>query len=180
MPCAAQETGILSGRVLTTDDEPAFDATVRILELAITVEVDEEGRFEAGDLPAGTFYLDVESVRYGQAVQAVEILPDETTEVLLVVDLQVHSERIVVSTTADPRHASQLFQPVGVLTGDDLVEQLEMSLGDTLAKQAGVSSSYFGPGAGRPIIRGLSGDRVRFSRTAWAAETLRIPAPITR
>jgi iron complex outermembrane receptor protein len=36
-----------------------------------------------------------------------------------------------------------------------------MSLGDTLAKQAGVSSSFFGPGAGRPIIRGLGGDRVR-------------------
>ena len=35
------------------------------------------------------------------------------------------------------------------------------SLGETLAGQLGVSSSYFAAGASRPIIRGLAGARVR-------------------
>ena len=164
-PAATQPTdhatGHIEGRALTTGGKPATDATVTLLELGMTEAVDEEGRFSFESLPPGIFYLDVESPRHGRAVEAVEVREGEPTEVVLVVDLAVHSEQIVVSTTADPRHASQLFQPVGVLSGEELVEKLEMSIGDTLAGQPGVSSSYFGPGAGRPIIRGLGGDRVR-------------------
>lgn len=169
-PLASQETGTttgalmtgaLRGRIVSTSGEPAFDADLRILELDRRVQVDAEGRLLVTELPAGVYYLDVSSPRFGQAIEIVEIAAGETTEIDIVVDVRVHSEQIVVSTTGDPRHASELYQPVSVLSGDDLVEQLEMSLGDTLANQAGVASSYFGPGAGRPIIRGLSGDRVR-------------------
>jgi iron complex outermembrane recepter protein len=48
-----------------------------------------------------------------------------------------------------------------VLTGQNLTLALEPSLGQTLSRMPGVSSSYFGPAASRPIIRGLDGDRVR-------------------
>jgi len=34
-------------------------------------------------------------------------------------------------------------------------------LGETLQAELGIQSSYFGPGAGRPIIRGLGGERLR-------------------
>jgi iron complex outermembrane receptor protein len=158
---AGTPTGGLAGRVVSGTGTAAFDAAVRILELDRLVAVDREGRFSVGGLEPGVYYLDVSSPRYGQAIEVVEVVAGRSVEVEIVVDVQVHTDEIVVTTSGDPRHASQLYQPVGVLSGDDLVEQLEMSLGDTLAKQAGVSSSYFGPGAGRPIIRGLSGDRVR-------------------
>ena len=51
--------------------------------------------------------------------------------------------------------------PVSELSGVDLDLKARGSLGDTLALEPGVSSSSFAPGAGRPVIRGLSGDRVR-------------------
>ena len=35
------------------------------------------------------------------------------------------------------------------------------TLGETLDGTPGVSSTYFGPNASRPIIRGLDGDRIR-------------------
>jgi len=60
--------------------------------------------------------------------------------------------------------ARPLFQQVqsaSVLSGQNLTLALEPSLGQTLARMPGVSSSYFGPAASRPIIRGLDGDRVR-------------------
>ncbi|MDP1007161.1 TonB-dependent receptor plug domain-containing protein, partial [Klebsiella pneumoniae] len=50
--------------------------------------------------------------------------------------------------------SEQLASPTTVLEGDDLTLQQKGSLGETLNKQPGVSSSYFGPGASRPIIRG--------------------------
>ena len=54
-----------------------------------------------------------------------------------------------------------MAQPVSVLRGDDLRRKREASLGDTLSRELGVASSSFGPGAGRPIIRGLDGPRIR-------------------
>ena len=53
------------------------------------------------------------------------------------------------------------MRPASVLAGDELLAALEPTLGETLAGEAGVHSTYFGPGASRPIIRGLGGDRIR-------------------
>lgn len=52
-------------------------------------------------------------------------------------------------------------QPVHILTGEELDDRKEATLGETLQAELGIQSSYFGPGAGRPIIRGLGGSRVR-------------------
>src|SRR6476660_8498595 len=65
-----------------------------------------------------------------------------------------------VVVTANPfenRSELDMAQPVSVLKGDDLRRKREASLGDTLSRELGVTSSSFGPGAGRPIIRGLDG-----------------------
>ena len=50
---------------------------------------------------------------------------------------------------------------VSVLQGDELQRQLRSTIGETLARQPGVSSSFFGPNASRPILRGLDAERVR-------------------
>ncbi len=48
-----------------------------------------------------------------------------------------------------------------LLTEEDLQLKLESSLGDTLLWEPGVTSSSYGPGSSRPVIRGFSGYRVR-------------------
>ena len=70
----------------------------------------------------------------------------------------------VVTITADPfgdRTELDMEQPATVLKGDRLRNKREPSLGDTLTGELGVASSSFGPGAGRPIIRGLDGPRIQ-------------------
>jgi iron complex outermembrane receptor protein len=68
-----------------------------------------------------------------------------------------------ILTTARPFGQSDFdaVQGTAVLTGEDLFRRVEGTLGDTLDALPGVSSSYFGPGASRPVIRGLGGGRVR-------------------
>ena len=51
--------------------------------------------------------------------------------------------------------------PISVLAGDELERRRGASLGDTLSRLPGVSSTYFGPNANRPTIRGQDGERVR-------------------
>jgi iron complex outermembrane receptor protein len=70
------------------------------------------------------------------------------------------NEIVVESIGVGPTLSDQA-QPVTVLSGEDLDMKATSSLGDTLAAEPGISSSSFGPGAGRPVIRGLGGDRIR-------------------
>ena len=54
-------------------------------------------------------------------------------------------------------------RPVEVIAGEALDDTKEATLGETLQSELGVHSTYFGPGAGRPVIRGLGGNRVRIT-----------------
>ncbi len=70
-------------------------------------------------------------------------------------------ERLTVTASPLARSVLELAQPAAVLRGDALRRAQAATIGDTLGGEIGVSSSYFGPGAGRPIIRGLDGPRIR-------------------
>ena len=59
---------------------------------------------------------------------------------------------------------SDLFDlavPAGSLEGQQLRLKMKSTLGETLSGEPGLSSTYFGPNASRPIIRGLDSERVR-------------------
>jgi iron complex outermembrane receptor protein len=68
-----------------------------------------------------------------------------------------------VVVTANPlgSELNDMVAPVSALSGDALSLRQNSTLGETLDKLPGVSSSYFGPNASRPIIRGLDGDRIK-------------------
>jgi len=70
-----------------------------------------------------------------------------------------HHDDIVV--TGVRRRAGDALAGLSVLDSEELAKELRPSLGETLARQPGVSASSFGPTASRPILRGLSGDRIR-------------------
>ncbi len=69
-------------------------------------------------------------------------------------------DEIVVTA---PLEGSQIesLQGAVVLRREDLLETLSSGLGETLERTPGVSSTFYGAGASRPIIRGLGEDRVR-------------------
>jgi iron complex outermembrane recepter protein len=70
-----------------------------------------------------------------------------------------HDDEILV--TGIRRRAGDVLGGVSVLDGAELAQELRTSIGETLARQPGVTASSFGPTASRPILRGLSGDRIR-------------------
>ena len=69
-------------------------------------------------------------------------------------------DTIVITAPGPERSADELIGNATVLTREDIVSLLEPSLGDTLAREPGVASTYFGPAASRPVVRGLGSERV--------------------
>jgi iron complex outermembrane receptor protein len=76
--------------------------------------------------------------------------------------LAQHAEEAEIIVTA-PVEGSRIesLQGAALLDRDDIVESLSNGIGDTLDRQPGVATTFFGAGASRPIIRGLGEDRVR-------------------
>ena len=66
-----------------------------------------------------------------------------------------------VIVTGNPLRSTAISAPSSVLSGSALVLRRGSTLGETLDGLPGLSSSYFGPNANRPMIRGQDGDRIR-------------------
>ncbi len=77
------------------------------------------------------------------------------------VDDKTLSEIVVTATPFNTNEGTQILAPAKILSGDELHNKLANSLGDMLSHELGVSSSAFGAGASRPIIRGMEGSRVK-------------------
>jgi iron complex outermembrane receptor protein len=158
---ASVPAGLISGRVVSATGQPVVDAQVDLVELGRRARVDASGSFRFEQVPAGTYLLQAHSPRYGSSVMRVALTASQGAALEMRLDVAQHSETVVVSATAEAATLSELAQPVSVLSGSELTSRLQPTLGETLAQEPGVSSTYFGPGASRPVIRGLGGDRIR-------------------
>lgn len=161
----AQDLGRIEGTVYVTDGTTAVtDATVTLVGLNYSQRVNESGQFAFEEVPAGSVLLRAESLIWGRNSTTVTVVAGETSEVNIEVLLHVRLEEMVVSAGPTTLPRSQLVNPVNVLTRDDLLEAGGLSLGESLKNQAGLASTYFGPGASRPIIGGVGASRVKILR----------------
>ena len=90
----------------------------------------------------------------------------QSNAVLAAVEPKKLDEMVV---TGNPLKDADVIVPASVLAGPELVLKRGTTLGETLNGMPGISNSFFGPNAGRPVIRGLDGDRVRILSNSGAS-----------
>lgn len=84
-------------------------------------------------------------------------------------DLSSNTLQPVIVTANPFLHSAQdLAQPVTELSGDNLLKKLQPTIGETLSQELGIRSTYFGPNASRPVIRGLGGDQIQILQNGVA------------
>lgn len=163
---AAQSTettdqAIVQGRVVNAEGEAVAGADVSMSKLRRASRTDDRGAFRFDGVPAGSYLLEVASQRHGAWAGEVTVAARDDVDIEVVLEHVTHREQILVTASGFERGQLDLATPTNVLTGDELQVSLQPTLGETLAAEPGVNSTYFGPGASRPIVRGLGGDRVR-------------------
>ncbi|WP_310498171.1 TonB-dependent receptor domain-containing protein [Sandarakinorhabdus sp.] len=67
----------------------------------------------------------------------------------------------IIVTSPYARDRKLVATAVTVLAADALQRETRSTIGETLSRQPGVSATFFGPNASRPILRGLDAERVR-------------------
>jgi iron complex outermembrane receptor protein len=163
-PAWAQEAplGVIGGRVIDAGSgQPVAAAVARLLEAHRDKSVHEDGRFEFEALPAGTYTLLVRRLGYRPSTQTVEVRAGGRTDVevrLSVAPVQLAAS--VVTGTLSERPRDEVLSPTSVVADAELDRRLQATLGQTLQAQPGVTAQSIGPATSRPVIRGLSGDRI--------------------
>jgi iron complex outermembrane receptor protein len=72
----------------------------------------------------------------------------------------VELDTVVVKSTYQSSMRN-IVQPVLIVDEEALKKSQTKSLGELLEQQPGISNASFDPGVGRPVLRGLSGSRVK-------------------
>ncbi len=165
VPVSAAAQTTLGGRVVFEgNDEPAHNAEVVLLGTDHVAHTDEEGRFEftvAEPQAAYVLHADLGFLSGILTVLAEEHPPDSIRLEAPVVLREDHiHERVMVNSPAGTLSLFETHGSVRVLEGMDLQEKTAFDVAGAVEGIPGVALSSAGPGATRPIVRGLDGDRV--------------------
>jgi len=137
----------------------ARNAVVTIAELRRTVLTDEAGAFEFQNVPAGKYQIIAHLDRIPDVVKTVEFAgADQTVDFQLT--LAPVSEQVTVTATGTAEAINSSYHAVTSVSALELAQRNSVSIGEALEYQPGIAKRSFGPGSGRPVIRGFDGDRV--------------------
>ncbi len=150
----------LEGKVFSSKGEPIVGAEVSTTKSKKSVVTDAQGRF---DIEGEVDELHITASGFSHRIVHLHDHDDEK----LVISL---SSTVIeqVDVVGLPIHASVIesAMPVAVLSGDALRQQQAATLGDSLERLPGVTTSFHGNVASTPVIRGLSGPRVLITQNS--------------
>lgn len=148
----------VAGRVINADGGPVANAEVTAADAE--TQTGERGRFRVTGLSRQQITLEATQSLYGSATRTVTPPQDGLLVYLEPGDAEVLAP---VAVTGTPVPGAPLLQAADV----DVVDEAEKrrnesaSLGDSLDQLAGVNNISTGNTVGKPVIRGLSGERVQ-------------------
>lgn len=165
--CMAWQPAIaqIQGKVQDNQGMPIANATVEVVGTKLTTQTNERGEFSLPAQRDGHTELHVYAADYTH--ETLHLHKDHGP-----VELTLASTTLeIVNVVGLPWHASNMesAQPVNVLSGDKLRDRQASTLGETLKYEVGVHSSYYGPVASSPVIRGLEGPRVLITQNGLDA-----------
>jgi iron complex outermembrane receptor protein len=76
-------------------------------------------------------------------------------------ELEIPEITVLGVAGADKKSVQDFVPTISEISGRKLDKKRAQTLGETLSRETGVTSTQFGPGSSRPVIRALDGDRIR-------------------
>lgn len=165
--CAATATilmsplyaGTISGTVTDTSGKAVDNARVYVEGSNIQVYTNKKGEFIIENIDKEHLHLHVYSSDHVHGDREYSDIPEQLVADFVLRPTQV--ENVLVTASALTSSVLESSVPVSILEGDALKNKQAPTLGETLSGLPGVHSTYFGPVASSPIIRGTDGPRVK-------------------
>jgi iron complex outermembrane receptor protein len=150
----------IRGRLTGEDGQPLSGATVRIVELGREGTIDENGDFALPGVPSGSYTVSFDILGYAPAVRRITVADADVTLNVSLKLSPIELPGVQVTATGSATSALESPQPTRIVGGEELREAQSASIGETLEGVPGVHSLSTGIGIGKPVIRGLTSNRV--------------------
>lgn len=156
----AQSGAVLTGSVtLKESGKSVPGATVTIVELKRSTQTDLDGKYRFDSIPAGKYELIVHIDRTVDAVKKINVNTGAVNE-NFEITISGISEQVTVTASGSLESIDNAYQSVTTVGAVKLADRNTLSIGEALENESGIAKRSFGPGTGRPVIRGFDGDRV--------------------
>ena len=173
----AQETTV-QGTILDAHTNKGIPyAVITIQRLQKSYSANEEGKFVIKNLPNGSYHLDIRAIGYRS--DHIDItLPVSAVITITLSPLPIEAPAVVVTDRASSSSKlTELMEHDHILHGNELQRELGQTLAATLRNEAGLAVRSMGPAPARPVIRGLSGNRVQINEDGVPAADLSATSP---
>lgn len=151
----------IEGKVIDGNTKESLPAAiVTIPDLKISVATDINGKFLFPEMPdKGKFLIEIRYVGYKTLIQTIDFSVKQA-QVFELFPSIIEANEVVVTGTAFSSDNRKNSTAVSSVTKDQLINRPSSNLIDAIAKIPGVSQVSTGGGISKPVIRGLSYNRV--------------------
>ncbi len=160
LPLLAAYTGSIHGTITDkTTHEPLPGVTVYLPDLKTGTTTDQDGNYSFRNLPAVPVLFQLSYVSYRTVVEWIDLSVNEEYDFEMEYAATEINEVIVTGvgrSTEQKRNPA----PVTVISKASLLSNTASNLVDAIASQPGLSQITTGSGISKPVIRGLSYNRV--------------------
>jgi len=168
------------GGVIFDEDsaKPIPGATIEITELNLKVSTDSSGYFQIADIEKGYYAISATRLGYHRTQLRIEIGQLANPDLIIYLSPQPFEiAPVIVTSQHSHTKFAELSEISHTLKGKELQQELSQTLASTLKNETGIAMRSMGPAPARPVIRGLSGDRVLISEDGNKTTDLSATSP---
>lgn len=150
----------LSGKI--TDAEtgsPLGGASIYVADARIGASSDEQGGYNFKNVPAGHHIIEVSFSGYTTAIVHIDLVQNTTKDFSLTHAIR-EQEGIIITGVAQATNVRNTPVPVTIMRKQAMFQTPATNIIDLLSRQPGVSQISTGPAVSKPVLRGLSSNRV--------------------
>ncbi|HRA73020.1 MAG TPA: TonB-dependent receptor, partial [Flavobacterium sp.] len=149
----------VTGKITDSKNQPIIGVSIYAPELHKGTSTDENGKYTLSNIPTGTAKLTFAFTGFATQNKTINVLKKENILDIILEETVLHMDEVIVSTAFN-KIQSQNVMKVEHSTIKELQQKGTSTLIEGLATIPGVSQVSTGTSIGKPVIRGLSGNRV--------------------
>lgn len=152
--------GSFSGKITDAKtSNPIEGVTIYISDIKSGTSTDAAGHFIINNIPQGIHLVEISHIGYSSIVENVNITTDFKKNYVLGESI-IENNAVVVTGVSGATQLKKVPFSVSVMRKEDFFQNTSSNIIESLTKIGGVSTLATGPAISKPVIRGLSYNRV--------------------
>ncbi len=154
------QTSSFSGKITDVKTGAAIDAaTIYISDIKSGISSNASGYFLIKNIPRGRHLIEISHIGFTSIVESIDFTTDFTKDFALSESI-IENNAVIVTGVTGATQLKKVPFAVSVMRKEDLFRNTSSNIIESLTKIGGVSTLATGPAISKPVIRGLSYNRV--------------------